>query len=203
MPTQFTIDTNLKSKMILKDTLQNSIQLKQALLNDAHVLENMERLVAHTADCFKAGKRVYFCGNGGSAADAQHLSAELSGRYYFDRPPLPSEALHVNGSYVTAVANDYGYDEVFARAIKAFGQKGDILVGLSTSGNSKNVVKAFEVARELGMYVVAFTGEGGGAMAPLANMLFAVPSKDTPRIQEAHMLLGHTLCQGVEETLFS
>ncbi len=133
MPTQFTIGTNLKSKMILKDTL---------------------------------GKRVYFCGNGGSAADAQHLSAELSGRYYFDRPPLPSEALHVNGSYV-------------------------------------NVVKAFEVARELGMYVVAFTGEGGGAMAPLANMLFAVPSKDTPRIQEAHMLLGHTLCQGVEETLFS
>ncbi len=188
--------------MILQHTLQNSIQLKQTLLNDQEVLHKLEDLVALTSSCFKAGGRVYFCGNGGSAADAQHLSAELSGRYYFDRPPLPSEALHVNSSYVTAVANDYGYEEIFARAIKAFGQKGDILIGLSTSGNSKNVIKAFEVARSIGMHIVAFTGEGGGKMGALADTLFAIPSKDTPRIQEVHMLLGHTLCQGVEEQLF-
>ncbi len=188
--------------MILQHTLQNSIQLKQALLNDQEMLQNLENLVTLTSSCFKAGGRVYFCGNGGSAADAQHLSAELSGRYYFDRPPLPSEALHVNSSYVTAVANDYGYEEIFARAIKAFGQKGDILIGLSTSGYSKNVIKAFEVARSIGMHIVAFTGEGGGKMGTLADTLFAIPSKDTPRIQEVHMLLGHTLCQGVEEQLF-
>ncbi len=188
--------------MILQHTLENSIQLKQTLLNNQELLQKLEDLVTLTASCFKAGGRVYFCGNGGSAADAQHLSAELSGRYYFDRPPLPSEALHVNSSYVTAVANDYGYEEIFARAIKAFGKKGDILIGLSTSGNSKNVIKAFEVAHSIGMHIVAFTGEGGGKMSALADTLFAIPSKDTPRIQEVHMLLGHTLCQGVEEQLF-
>lgn len=188
--------------MILQKTLEDSIRLKTTLLNNIGCAQKLDSLIIACSKCFEQGGRVYFCGNGGSAADAQHLAAELSGRYYFDRPPLPSEALHVNSSYVTAVGNDYGYDEIYARAIRAFGRQGDILIGLSTSGNSPNVVKAFEAARQQGVHTVGFTGQGGGKMAPLSHTLFAIPSTDTPRIQEAHMLLGHTLCQGVEERLF-
>ena len=148
------------------------------------------------------GNRIYFCGNGGSAADAQHLAAEFSGRFYIDRDALPAEALHCNTSYITAVGNDYGYDLVYARLIKGIGNAGDFLVGLSTSGNSANIIKAFEVAREKGIVTVGFTGETGGKMKELSDHLLNVPSLNTPRIQESHIMLGHIICQLVEEQYF-
>lgn len=151
----------------------------------------------------KAGKRIYFCGNGGSAADAQHLAAEFSGRFYTDRKALPAEALHCNTSYLTAVANDYSFDLIYARLIDGIGDKGDVLVGLSTSGNSANIVKAFEVAKEKGIITVGFTGVSGGTMKSLSDYLINIPSTDTPRIQESHIMLGHIICQLVEEKYFS
>lgn len=153
-------------------------------------------------EAFRNGHKVLFCGNGGSAADAQHLAAEFSGRFYSDRDPLPSEALHCNTSYLTAVGNDYGYEFVYSRMIKGIGKKGDVLVGLSTSGNSVNILNAFNVANEIGMITVGFTGETGGKMKELSKYLINVPSKDTPRIQESHIMIGHIVCQLVEEGLF-
>ena len=152
---------------------------------------------------FKNGNKVLFCGNGGSAADAQHLAAEFSGRFYIDRPALPAEALHCNTSYLTAVANDYSYDMIYARLLQGIGKKGDVLIGLSTSGNSTNIIKAFEVAKEKGMINIGFTGATGGAMKNLSDYLLNVPSTDTPRIQESHILLGHIICQLVEEKLYN
>ena len=153
-------------------------------------------------NAFKNGKKAFFCGNGGSAADAQHLAAELSGRFYFDRDPLPAEALHVNTSFLTAVANDYSFSEVYKRAVKAAGRGGDVLVGLSTSGNSANVVEAIKLANSLKMITVGFTGQGGGQMKDLCQYLIAVPSSDTPRIQEAHILVGHIICEIIEKEIF-
>lgn len=152
--------------------------------------------------CFQHGGRVYFCGNGGSAADAQHLAAEFSGRFYFDRPVLPADALHCNTSYLTAVANDYGYDKVFARLISGLGREGDILVGLSTSGNSENILRAFEVCREKSVRTIALTGASGGKMKELADLLINIPATDTPRIQEAHITVGHIICERVEQLIF-
>lgn len=152
--------------------------------------------------CFRNGGRVYFCGNGGSAADAQHLAAEFSGRFYFDRPVLPADALHCNTSYLTAVANDYGYNKVFARLISGLGREGDILVGLSTSGNSENILQAFAVCREKGVQTLALTGANGGRMKELADLLINIPSTDTPRIQEAHITIGHIICELVEQAIF-
>jgi D-sedoheptulose 7-phosphate isomerase len=145
---------------------------------------------------------VLFCGNGGSAADAQHLAAEFSGRFYIDRDALPAEALHCNTSYLTAVANDYSYNEIYARLIKGIGNNGDVLIGLSTSGNSKNIVRAFEVAKQKGMLTIGMTGSTGGTMKEFSDYLLNVPSTDTPRIQESHILLGHIICQLVEEKMF-
>jgi D-sedoheptulose 7-phosphate isomerase len=142
------------------------------------------------------------CGNGGSASDAQHIAAELSGRFYTDRPPLYAEALHVNSSYMTAVANDYGYEATYARMIEAAGRKGDVIIGISTSGNSPNVVKAMRKAKELEMLTIGFTGESGGKMKEICDIMICVPSDDTPRIQEAHILIGHIICQLIEEEMF-
>lgn len=182
--------------------IQESIALKQALIADRQIMEGMERAVNQMVSCFENGGKILFCGNGGSAADAQHLAAEFSGRFYHDRDPLPAEALHANSSYLTAVANDYGYDQVYRRLVRATGRPGDILVGLSTSGHSANIVLAMEQARELGVFTLAMTGQGGGKMKDFADLLLAVPSTDTPRIQEAHMLLGHILCEAVESWIF-
>ncbi len=151
---------------------------------------------------FKSGNKVLFCGNGGSAADAQHLAAEFSGRFYTDRKALPAEALHCNTSYLTAVANDYSFDVIYSRIIDGIGQPGDILIGLSTSGNSKNIIKAFETAKEKGMVTIGFTGITGGQLKPVCDYLINVPSADTPRIQESHILIGHIICQLVEEKIF-
>lgn len=188
--------------LLISDRLKTAIALKQAVLADEALLAQVERAAQTCITTFRGDGSVLWCGNGGSAADAQHLSAELTGRFYYDRPPLRSEALHVNTSYLTAVGNDYGYDQVFERLARAQLRKGDVLIGLSTSGNSSNIVKALQTARNIGAHTIAFTGKGGGAMAPHADILIEIPSSDTPRIQEVHMFLGHCLCEIVEATLF-
>lgn len=187
---------------LIKHKLQSSIELKTKVMNDPALLDTVSNVANSIIECYKNDGKVLFCGNGGSAADSQHLSAELSGRFYYDRKPLFSEALHVNTSYITAVANDYSYNEIYSRLIEAMGRKGDVLIGLSTSGNSGNVLKALEKANEIGMTTVAFTGSTGGKMKDIANFLVNIPSTDTPRIQECHMILGHTLCEIVEMQLF-
>jgi D-sedoheptulose 7-phosphate isomerase len=183
--------------------IKESMAVKSRLLSDEKLLKTLVDITELIAQAFKKGSRIYFCGNGGSAADAQHLAAEFSGRFYLDRDALPAEALHCNTSYLTAVANDYSYDEVYARLIRGIAHRGDILVGLSTSGNSKNILKAFETAREKGVITIGFTGSAGGKMKELSDFLIKVPSSDTPRIQEAHILVGHILCQFVEELYFT
>ncbi len=188
--------------MKIQEIIKSSIEVKELILNDTELLSKVEKAANLITETYKRGGRVYFCGNGGSAADAQHLAAELSGRFYFDRPPLAAEALHVNTSYMTAVANDYSYDVVFSREVEAFCKQGDILIGISTSGNSANVLKAFEVAKQKNVSIIAMTGRGGGKMALESDILIDVPSNDTPRIQEAHIMLGHIICQKVEEDLF-
>ncbi|MFI5124912.1 MAG: SIS domain-containing protein [Chitinophagales bacterium] len=186
----------------IKRIIAASIAVKQKLLADESLLKTTERVVGLIVRAFKNGNRVYFAGNGGSAADAQHLAAEFSGRFYTDRHALPAEALHCNTSYLTAVANDYSYDEIYARLIEGIANKGDVLVGLSTSGNSKNIVRAFETARKKDVITIGFTGENGGKMKTLSDQLFNVPSNDTPRIQETHILLGHIVCELVERDYF-
>jgi D-sedoheptulose 7-phosphate isomerase len=184
------------------EAIQQSIAVKQHLLGDDNLLDTIQKVSDACIAAFQADKKVLFCGNGGSAADAQHLAAEFSGRFYFDREPLFAEALHVNTSYLTAVGNDYGYDEVYARILKAKGRPGDILFCISTSGNSKNILKAIEVAKEKGVTVVGMTGATGGQMALHCDYLLNVPSNDTPRIQESHILVGHIICELVEKELF-
>jgi D-sedoheptulose 7-phosphate isomerase len=186
----------------IKTKIQTSIDLKTALLRNDEMLHTLDTIVSEVSKSYKNGGKVLWCGNGGSAADSQHLAAELSGRFYYDRPPLFSEALHVNTSYTTAVANDYSYDIIYSRLVEAMGKKGDILFGLSTSGNSANVVKAFEKANEMGIITIGFTGETGGKMKEISKYLINIPSTDTPRIQECHMLFGHTICEMVEINLF-
>jgi D-sedoheptulose 7-phosphate isomerase len=186
----------------IRERIEASVKLKSALLSNDAILNSLSKLVDEIIACYKKGGKVLWAGNGGSAADAQHLAAELSGRFYYDRAPLFSEALHVNTSYITAVANDYSYDVVYSRLTQAMGKKGDILIGLSTSGNSANVVNALIKAKAIGMLTAGFTGETGGKMKPECNLLINIPSTDTPRIQECHMLLGHTLCEMVEMKMF-
>jgi D-sedoheptulose 7-phosphate isomerase len=173
------------------------------LHEDEYLLARVDAMAKMLIACYQQGGKVLFCGNGGSAADAQHLAAELSGRFYKNRAPLYAEALHVNTSYLTAVGNDYGYELVFARMLEAMAQPGDVLVALSTSGNSPNVLKAIEMAQQKGMKVVGMSGMGAGKLANLVDLLINVPSEDTPRIQECHMLVGHIVCEIVEASLFS
>lgn len=187
----------------IQEILNASISVKQQILEDERLQNVLEAVTNEIVNCFRNGGKLLFCGNGGSAADAQHLAAEFSGRFYTDREPLDAEALHVNTSYLTAVANDYSYNEVYARIVKAKGRKGDILIGLSTSGNSANIVEALKVAKERGLIVVGFTGESGGKMKDYCDYLINIPSTDTPRIQECHITLGHIICQLVEEKFFS
>lgn len=186
----------------IKKIISASISVKQKLLADENLLKTTARVVDEMVKAFRSGNRIYFAGNGGSAADAQHLAAEFSGRFYKDRLALPAEALHCNTSYLTAVANDYSFDEIYARLIRGIAHRGDILVGLSTSGNSANIVRAFEAAHEKGVITVGFTGESGGKMKTISDHLFNVPSGDTPRIQESHILLGHIVCELVEKEFF-
>jgi D-sedoheptulose 7-phosphate isomerase len=187
----------------IKNIIQASISVKQQLLQDEAMLQLVDDCTNMIVTAFKNGNKLLFCGNGGSAADAQHLAAEFSGRFYTDRDALPAEALHCNTSYLTAVANDYSYDVVYSRLVKGIGRKGDILIGLSTSGNSNNIIKAFDVAKEKEMITIGFTGATGGKMKDCSDYLLNVPSTDTPRIQESHIMLGHIICQLVEERYFN
>lgn len=186
----------------IRDIISASIKVKEDILN-SELIGTLDEVTNIIVTAFKNGNRVYFCGNGGSAADAQHLAAEFSGRFYTDRKALPAEALHCNTSYLTAVGNDYSFDVIYSRLIDGIGQPGDILVGLSTSGNSANIIKAFESAKEKQMTTVAFTGLTGGQLKSVSDHLLNVPSSDTPRIQESHIMLGHIICQLVEEKYFS
>ena len=186
----------------IKHAIAQSITAKQQILESPELLTTIQDIADVLIAALREGKRVLWCGNGGSAADAQHLAAELSGRFYYDRPPLNSEALHCNTSYLTAVANDYGYDLIYSRMIDGACHPGDVLIGISTSGNSKNILNAFRKAKQLGVTTVAMTGATGGAMREDADFLLNVPSEDTPRIQEAHIMLGHIICGIVEATLF-
>ena len=187
---------------IVRRSIDASIATKQQILANEKLLNTINEVAQVMIKALREGKRVLWCGNGGSAADAQHLAAELSGRFYYDRPPLNSEALHCNTSYLTAVANDYGYDLIYSRMIDGACKPGDVLVGISTSGNSKNICNAFRKAKDLGVVTVAMTGESGGEMKKMAEYLLNIPSADTPRIQESHIMVGHIICEIIEATIF-
>jgi len=186
-----------------KKTIEESIQIKQRILADEYILSLIASATEMIVTCLETGGKVLWCGNGGSAADSQHLAAELSGRFYLDRKALHSEALHLNGSYLTAAANDYGFDQVFARAIEAKGKMGDVLVVMSTSGKSKNILNAIDQANEMGLKIIALTGEAGIKDDKRTNANIRIPSTTTPRIQECHMLIGHIICEEVEKKLFA
>lgn len=176
-----------------------AVRVQQAVKGMASALA---ACATHMADVLRSGGRVYFFGNGGSAADAQHWAAELSGRFYLNRPSLPAVALTTNASQITAIANDYGYDQIFSRPLSGIGKPGDMAVGISTSGRSANVVRALETAREIGMATAGFTGASGADMSSLCDYLFQIPSSDVARIQEGHELCGHLICGAVERLLF-
>jgi D-sedoheptulose 7-phosphate isomerase len=186
----------------INDLIKASISVKEQIISDGIMAPILEEVIQIITTTFLNGGAVYFCGNGGSAADAQHLAAEFSGRFYKDRKALPSEALHCNTSYLTAVANDYSYDVIYSRLIEGIARKGDVLIGLSTSGNSGNILKAFEMANSMGVITIGMTGAGGGKMKAISNYLIEVPSNTTPRIQESHILIGHIICELVEKNIF-
>ena len=192
----------MRKDLLIKNSIKNSIETKKKILKDKNALLTIEKVAEEIIEAFKNDKKVLLCGNGGSAADAQHIAAEFSGKFYFDREPLFAEALHTNTSFLTSVANDFSYDEVFARAVKAMGRKGDILIGISTSGNSLNVTKAIEMANKMKMVSIGLSGKTGGKMGDICKYLIKVPSTDTPRIQESHILVGHIICEIVEKEIF-
>ena len=182
---------------ILRKNIESSIEVHSRLLGAC--LPAMTAAAGALITAYRSGHKALFFGNGGSAADAQHLAAEFLGRYLLDRHPMPALALHANTSAVTAIANDYGYEHVFARQLQALAVAGDVAVGISTSGNSQSVLEAITIAREMGVYTIGLTGAAGGRMRGLVDVLIAAPSNETPRIQECHILVGHALCDAVEQ----
>ena len=189
-------------KSRIEKCMKSAVENYTSVFQNDYLKSNIQQIVAESVIAFQSDRKMLFCGNGGSASDAQHIAAELSGKFYADRPPLYAEALHVNPSFMTAVANDYGYEATYARMVEAAGKKGDILVGISTSGNSPNVVKAIQKAKELGMKTVGFTGKNGGNMRDICDIMICAPSDDTPRVQEVHILVGHIICQMIEQEMF-
>jgi D-sedoheptulose 7-phosphate isomerase len=188
---------------LIKKNIKDSLKIKKELLKNETLIKQIVEIADLIIKAFKTEKKLLFCGNGGSAADAQHLAAEFSGRYYLNRAPLHAEALHTDTSFMTAVANDFSFDQVYSRLIKGIGKDGDILIGMSTSGNSKNVTKALEQAKKQGLITIGFTGKKGGEMNNHCDLIINIPSNDTPRIQECHLMLGHAICELVEKELFS
>lgn len=186
----------------IKKNILEQNELTAKIAADGQFLENIGQVINIIVNAYKKGNKVMFCGNGGSAADAQHLAAELSGKFFLDREPLEAEALHVNSSYITAVANDYSFDKIYSRYVSGAGRKGDILIGLSTSGNSENIIQAFAAARKNQMITIGFTGQTGGRLRELSDYLINIPSGNVPRIQEMHLLTGHIICEKVEKELF-
>lgn len=186
---------------LISERIKSSLAVHKSILSDKKLLKKISDVAGVIIEAFNGDKKLLLCGNGGSAADAQHLAAELAGKFYLDRKPLFAEALHGNTSFLTAVANDYSYDEVYSRSVEAKGRRGDVLIGLSTSGNSKNIIKAFRKAKSLGVKTIGLTGKSGGKIRKLSDYLINVPSSDTPRIQESHILIGHIICEIVERSL--
>jgi len=188
--------------MDIKIAIKESIATKTRLIEDKELIQKIEQAIQICIKGFNNGKKLYLCGNGGSAADAQHIAAELSGRFNYDRKPLPAEALHVNTSFLTAVANDYDYSKVYSRMVDAFGGEGDILIGISTSGNSANIINALQSAKAKKMATIGFTGYKGGQLVGLSDVCINVPSENVARIQESHILIGHILCEEIEKAVF-
>lgn len=189
-------------KKYIKDQIKKSYETKQDIYENEDLLNKIEEVSKLCVEIYKNSKKTILAGNGGSAADAQHIAAELVGRYGFDRPSIPSLALTTDTSCLTAIGNDYGYDKVFSRQLEGMGQNGDIFIGISTSGNSKNIINAFEVAKQKGIKTVALVGRNGGEMAKMADIALIVPSESTPRIQESHILIGHIICDIIEKEIF-
>jgi len=189
----------MKEEDEVRRQLEDGIRLKAYLQQNAGQLVTIANEIVKA---FKRGNNVYIFGNGGSAADAQHFAAELAGKFYLDRDPLPAIALTTNTSVLTAIANDYGYENIFVRQLKAMARKGDVAIGIGVSGNSKNVVLALEEAKRQGLVTIGLTGSGGGTTGEIVDYLIAVPSKDTPRVQEAHNTIYHIVCYLVEQALF-
>ena len=188
---------------LIKRNISDSIKIKQEQLQNNDIMVDIIKVADLIVEAFNKGNKLLLCGNGGSAADAQHLAAEFSGKYYLNRPPLHAEALHTDTSFMTAVSNDFSFDEVYARLIQGIGKQGDILIGMSTSGNSKNVIKALEEAKKKNIITIGFTGKANGNMKSYCDYLINIPSDDTPRVQECHLMLGHAICELVEKELFS
>jgi len=189
-------------KNYIKEQIKKSYETKQSIYNDENLLLEIEKVVKLSIKLYNKKNKLILAGNGGSASDAQHISAELVGRYNFDRPSLPALALTTDTSALTAIGNDYGYDKIFSRQLEGMGQKGDIFIGISTSGNSLNIIEAFITAKEKGITTIALTGRDGGEMAKMADIALVVPSNSTPRIQESHILIGHILCDLIEQEIF-
>ena len=191
-------------KNYIKNQIKKSYETKQAIYNNDILLEKIVEVAQACVAIYKnTTNKTILAGNGGSAADAQHIAAELVGRYGFDRPSLPSLSLTTDTSNLTAIGNDYGYDKVFSRQLEGMGQSGDLFIGISTSGNSQNIINAFEVAKQKGITTVALVGRDGGVMAKMADMAIVVPSESTPRIQESHILIGHIICDIIEKEIFA
>ena len=190
-------------KEYIKNQIKKSYETKQNIYNNESVLSAIEKVAKKCVELYKTDKKTILAGNGGSAADAQHIAAELVGRYGFDRPSIPSLALTTDTSSLTAIGNDYGYDQVFSRQLEGMGQERDLFIGISTSGNSVNIIKAFQSAKQKNIFTVALVGRDGGEMAKLADIAIIVPSDSTPRIQESHILIGHILCDIIEKEIFA
>jgi D-sedoheptulose 7-phosphate isomerase len=186
----------------ISDILNDSFNNLQKVINDKGLILEIETITTKIIKAFKDGNKLLLCGNGGSASDAQHIAAELSGRFIKERKPLYAEALHVNSSYMTAVSNDYGFESTYSRMLEAIGEKGDVLIALSTSGNSENVVNAVKMANSLDMLSVGMSGGKGGKIKELCQHNIIIPSSNTARIQEAHIIVGHIFCQIIEDKLF-
>ena len=186
----------------IQNILQESKNTIDKLLKSEQTTKNLQEVVEIVFNALSTGKKLLLCGNGGSAADAQHIAAEFTGRFFKNRNALFAEALHVNSSYMTAVANDYGFEKVYSRLLEAKGIKDDVLIAISTSGNSPNIVNAVQKAKEIGMITISFTGQNDSKIKDLSQICLQSPSKNTPRIQEIHILFGHIICQLVEEKIF-
>jgi D-sedoheptulose 7-phosphate isomerase len=185
---------------LIKSYIKENIEIKRKILENQVV--DISKIVEKFIDCLKSGNKILICGNGGSAADSQHFAAELIGRYKLERRSLPAISLTTDTSILTAIGNDYGYDKVFSRQVEGLGEKGDILIGISTSGNSQNILEAYDVAKSKGVTCIGLLGNSGGKLKELSDLEFTVPSDNTPRIQETHILVIHTICEIMENKLF-
>ena len=192
---------NLMQKYI-KNQIEDSFRVKESVFHDNETISLIEKTATIITDIYKKGSKTLIAGNGGSAADAQHIAGEFVSRFYFDRQGLPSIALTTDTSILTAIGNDYGFERLFSRQIEANGKEGDVFIGISTSGNSANILEALKVCKEMNIYSVGLTGKSGGKMADLCDICIKVPSSSTPRIQESHIMIGHVICAIVEESIF-